>query len=256
MTEGDRRPYDRALRAARTAAYPPGEFVGQESFMQAGEILALARRAGVGPDTTVLDLCCGVAGPGRLITSELHCSYLGIDQSPSALAVARARTAGLPCRFEAASIPPTPTGPFDVVLLLETMLAFRDKEALLREVATALVPGGRFACTVEAGLPLSAAERQAMPGADTVWLVPVGDLLRMLAAAGLHVRRVQDCTRSHRSVADALVDALLAERPAIATELDAGTVDDLVATHRLWSAWMATRRVRKLAIVTEKTTGR
>ena len=42
MRQDDRAPFDRALHRARTSAYPAGEFVGQESFMTAGEIAALA----------------------------------------------------------------------------------------------------------------------------------------------------------------------------------------------------------------------
>src|SRR5262249_24280755 len=68
MRQDDRAAFDRALTRARVAAYAPGEFVGQESFMTAGEIRALAAQAGVGPGVEVLDLCCGVAGPGRFIT--------------------------------------------------------------------------------------------------------------------------------------------------------------------------------------------
>ena len=68
-------------------------------------------------------------------------------------------------------MPPLPDGRFDVVLLLETMLAFPDKAALLAEVARVLEPGGRFAFTVEEGRPLTAGERARMPDADTVWLV-------------------------------------------------------------------------------------
>src|SRR5690349_14133718 len=110
----------RALQQARLSAYPPGEFAEQESFMRAGEILDLARRAGIAPGEFVLDLCCGVAGPGRLITRELDCAYLGVDYSPSAVNIARERAHELPCRFEVMQIPPIPRGPFDVVLLLET----------------------------------------------------------------------------------------------------------------------------------------
>lgn len=47
-----------------------------------------------------------------------------------------------------------PEGAFDVVLLLETLLAFPDQQTLLREVGTALAPGGRFAFTLEEGRPL------------------------------------------------------------------------------------------------------
>ena len=52
-----------ALERARAAAYPAGEYVGQESFMRAAEVRQLAHQARVGPGVSVLDLCCGVAGP-------------------------------------------------------------------------------------------------------------------------------------------------------------------------------------------------
>src|SRR3954452_16200535 len=122
-TQHDRTRYDRALHGARVSAYPAGEFVGQESFMTAGEIRALAERAGIGPGVAVLDVCCGVGGPGRLVTRELGCDYLGVDASPSAVAIARERTNGVPCRFAVAQVPPVPAGAFEVVLVLEAMLA-------------------------------------------------------------------------------------------------------------------------------------
>ena len=152
--------------------------------MSAGEIRALARQAGIAPGVSVLDLCCGVAGPGRFITEELGCAYLGVDLSPSAIELARARAGAgdLPCRFEVARIPPIPPGPFDVVLLLETMLAFPDKGPLLRGIFEALTPGGRFAFTLEEGLPLSDAERARMPDAETVWLNPSAGDARLLGA--------------------------------------------------------------------------
>src|SRR6186997_1841067 len=142
MNQDDRAPFVRALQRARASAYAPGEFVEQESFMGAAEILDLAEQAGVASGVSVLDLCCGVAGPGRFITRELGCAYLGVDCSSSAIEIARERAGDLPCRFEVARVPPVPPGPFDVVLLLETMLAFEDKETLLQGVAGALATGG------------------------------------------------------------------------------------------------------------------
>ena len=52
-----------ALGRAQAAAYPAGEYVGQQSFMRAAEVRRLARQARVGPGVPVLDLCCGVACP-------------------------------------------------------------------------------------------------------------------------------------------------------------------------------------------------
>src|SRR4051812_8426292 len=110
MRQDDRAAFDQALGRARVSAYAPGEFVGQESFMTAGEIRALGAQAGIGPAVGVLDLCCGVAGPGRFLTRELGCDSLGVDASASAVALARERGGDLPCRFAIAQVPPLPSG--------------------------------------------------------------------------------------------------------------------------------------------------
>jgi SAM-dependent methyltransferase len=252
VRQDDRAPFVRALQRARLLAYAPGEFVEQEGFMRAGEIRALADRAGVARGVSVLDLCCGVAGPGRFITQELGCTYLGIDYSSSALKIARERSGDLPCRFEVAQLPPVPPGPFDVVLLLETMLAFPEKETLLQGISEALTTGGRFAFTVEEGPPLTEAEREKMPDADTVWLVPLPELTAILTRVGLSVRWKEDCTRSHRAVADSLIDAFAADAVDIGAQIGHVALEELVSAHRLWSDWLRQGRVRKLAFVTEK----
>jgi SAM-dependent methyltransferase len=252
VKQDDRTPFVRALLRARVSAYAPGEFIEQESFMLATEILALARRAGIAPGVSVLDLCCGIAGPGRFITRELGCSYFGVDLSSSALDIARERAGDLPCRFEVAQIPPLPPGSFDVVLLFETMLAFPDKQALLEDVALALPTGGRFAFTLEEGLPLTAEEREGMPDADTVWLTPLPAMLEDLEAAGLAVRWQGDRSRSHRAVADSLIDAFAADAADIRAQIGRRALDELLAAHRLWSDWLGEGRVRKLAFVAEK----
>ncbi len=252
MKQDDRAPFVEALRPAREAAFPPGEYVEQESFMCAGEIRALAERSGIAPGVSVLDLCCGVAGPGRFITQALGCGYVGVDYSPSAIDIARVRARGLPCRFEVAHVPPLPGGAFDVVLLLETMLAFPDKETLLREVARALTAGGRFAFTLEEGPPLTESERGHMPDAGTVWLTPLADMRGLLERAGLIVRWQDDCSRSHRAMAESLTDAFAADGTAIAAQIGRRALDELLAAHRLWSDWLKTGRVRKIAFVAQK----
>ena len=136
----------------------------------------------------------GRAGTVPHVAAGLHLP--GGGPSPSAIELARERAAGLPCRFEVAPVPPVPPGPFDVVLLLETMLAFADKEALLRGISSALPVGGRFAFTLEEGLPLTRAERQAMPDADTVSLVPAARAALLPGtASGLEVRWEEECSR-------------------------------------------------------------
>ncbi len=252
MKQDEREPFVQALRRARRTAYAPGEYVEQESFMRTVEIRALAERAGIGPGVAVLDLCCGVAGPGRFITRELGCSYLGVDSSASAIDIARDRARGLPCRFQVAEIPPLPPGTFDVVLLLETMLAFPDKQPLLQGISQALKAGGRFCFTLEEGEPLTEPEREQMPDADTVWLTPLVDMRALLERAGLVVRWQDDCSRSHRAVADSLAAAFAADAAAIAAQIGRRALDELIAAHRLWTEWLDAGRVRKYALVAQR----
>jgi SAM-dependent methyltransferase len=236
----------------RTTAYPAGEFVGQESFMRAAEVRTLAHQARVGPGVSVLDLCCGVAGPGRMITAELGCRYLGVDYSASALAAARQLAGNLPCRFEQAHLPPLPEGRFEVVLLLETMLAFPDKQALAGEVARVLEPGGRFAFTVEEGGPLTQKERARMPGADTVWLLELAELTGVLREAGLAVIWRQDYSFSHHAIATALLGCYRADSSRIAGQIGTQATAELITAHQLWSDWLGSGRVRKFAMIAEK----
>ena len=210
--------------------------------MRASEIRALAQRVGVAAGVSVLDLCCGIGGPSRLIAREFGCEYLGVDADPRSIATARELAGDLPCRFEVARVPPVGPGPFDVVLLLETMLAFRDKDALIQSIADALAPGGRFAFTLEEGAPLTGAERARMPNADTVCLTPLDEMVAILERAGLAMVWHEDHSRGHREMAAALADRY--------------TDPDLVTSHRLWVEWLDAGRVRKYALVARPRTAR
>jgi hypothetical protein len=140
-----------------------------------------------------------------------------------------------------------------VVLLFETMLAFPDKETLLAEVSGALATGGRFAFTMEEGPPLTPAEREAMPNADTVWLTPLHEMLASLERVGLAVRWQADWSGSHRAVADSLISAFVADATDIAAQIGRRALEELLTAHRLWSDWLQRGRVHKLAFVAEKT---
>jgi SAM-dependent methyltransferase len=226
--------------------------VGQESFMRAAEVRRLAHQARVGPGVSVLDLCCGVAGPGRMITAESGCRYLGVDHSASALASARQLAGNLPCRFEQTHLPPLPEGRFEVVFLLETMLAFPDKDALAGEVARVLEPGGRFAFTVEEGRPLTEQERARMPAADTVWPIELAVLTGVLRDAGLAVTWRQEHSSAHHAIATALLRCYQADSPQIAGQIGKQATAELITAHQLWSDWLGSGRVRKFAMVAEK----
>jgi SAM-dependent methyltransferase len=252
VRQDERAPFTAGLQRAREAAYPEGEYVGQESFLQADEIRRLARAAGIGPGVRVLDVCCGTAGPGRLVVAETGCDYLGLDSSASALEIARDLAGDLPCRFEQREVPPLPDGPVDVVLLLETMLAFPDKSALLAEVARVLPPGGRFAFTLEEGSPLTPRERAEMPDADTVWLVELAEMGVLLDEAGLTVTWQEQWSLAHQATATALLRCFRADAGDISRQIGPAALMDLIGAHELWSDWLGRGRVRKFGLVAEK----
>ena len=254
VRQDDRTPFDRALRRARGSAYAPGEYVGQESFMTAAEIRALGSGPGSAPGSTCWTCAAASAVPGgcsrAISAAPIWASTPARAPWPSRVS-ARASLRG---RFATAQVPPVPAGTFDVVLLLETMLAFEEKHALVDGIAAALRPGGRFAFTLEEGRPLTAAERAAMPDPDTVWLTPLDELAACLERAGLVVTWQEDHSRAHRATAQALARAFTADAAAIAAQVGRRALDELLAAHRLWIEWLDEGRVRKLAVVAERAT--
>jgi hypothetical protein len=53
-------------------------------------------------------------------------------------------------------------------------------------------------------------------------------------------------------VADSLIAAFEADASSIAAHIGPGALDELLAAHRLWSDWLGEGRIRKLAVVAEK----
>ncbi|WP_193315277.1 cyclopropane-fatty-acyl-phospholipid synthase family protein [Nostocoides sp. F2B08] len=254
MTTAGTAPLGEALREARRVAFPPGEFVGQESFVTARQIRTLAHHGGIVAGTRVVDLCCGVAGPGLLLVGDYECQYLGVDADADSIALARegAASAGLRADFEVARVPPLPAGRFDVVVLLETMLAFRAKDVLLQAIASALHGGGRFVFTVEEGPPLNGLERERMPASETVWPVTLHDLGSALEELGLRTVWTEDWTRSHADTARALAASYATLLATVPPGPDRDAVAGLVDSHRLWAEWLGAGRMRKFAVVAER----
>jgi hypothetical protein len=91
-----------------------------------------------------------------------------------------------------------------------------------------------------------------MPDADTVWLVPMPELLALVDQAGMEVMWLADSTHSHRVTAEALTTAYLADRAAISARVGRRATDELIAAHGLWSDWLASGRVRKFALVAQR----
>jgi sarcosine/dimethylglycine N-methyltransferase len=246
-----RETYVQALERAKLAAFRPGQYVGQESFMEADEIVDLARSASVDRSTGLLDLCCGVAGPGLHIASQTGCSLTGVDRDPGAIDTARqrAREAGLSAEFLVSTVPPKLARRYDAVMIMETLLAFRDKRTLLTSVRGLLRADGTFFMTLEEGCPLTEQEAADMPYSDTVWLISLEEMLSLLQETGFHIESVSDHTERHQKVAESLFLQYRGLSEEIARQVGEKTCRNLVRSTQLWSDWLSKKRVRKFALV-------
>jgi hypothetical protein len=92
-----------------------------------------------------------------------------------------------------------------------------------------------------------------MPDADTVWLTPLAELTASLLQAGLAVAWIEDHSRAHRATAQALTDAFAGDADAITEQIGSRALEELLAAHRLWVDWLDAGRVRKLALIAERT---
>ena len=123
----------------------------QDHYGGLAAVEALARRAEIGHGSRVLDVCAGLGGPARFLARRLGCRVVGVDLNHGRCAAGRRLTAlvGLGAlvrlvRGRAESLP-FGRGAFTAVVSQEGLLHVPDKEAVLRECARVLAPGGRIA---------------------------------------------------------------------------------------------------------------
>ena len=179
--------------------------------------------------------------------------YRGVDRSAGRDRAGWERATGLGCRFDVAEVPPVPGRHVDVVLLLETMLAFEDKVPLLRAVAAALGPAGGSPSPWRR-VAADGGGAVAMPAADTVWPVPLAELRRPARRRRTGPALDAECSPLAPAVAAALIGASgpsgrrSPPRSGTARRRPAGGA-------RLWSDWLTTGRIRKFAVVAEKAQG-
>ncbi len=99
----------------------------------------------------VLDLGCGLGYFAREARTRGAAQVIGVDLSERMLQAARARTDDAGIAYLLASLEEfePETSAFDLVVSSLALHYIADYLRLVRRVAAALVPGGRFACSVE-----------------------------------------------------------------------------------------------------------
>jgi SAM-dependent methyltransferase len=152
----------------------------------ADKIMLLGRYLGLGPDSRVLDLACGKAGPATLLASTYGCSVVGIERSHEFVEAAREHVAEIGVGHlveivEAdAHAYPLEAESWDAILVLGATFVWDDFAGTLAAVA----PGVRRGGHAVVGEPYW--RQWPLPrGIDDQGFVSLHETAQKLAAAGL-----------------------------------------------------------------------
>ncbi len=189
------------MRQLRSEAY--GKDIGQHSWVTAEELLADIAKLKLSPESRLLDLGCGPAGPLTFIATQTKCSAIGLDVSANAIDAARARVASLDLseRFSVQQADlnealPFTAAYFHAVLSIDVILHLRDRAAIFREVFRVLAHGGTFLFT-DAGVitgPISSEEIERRTPHGYAQFVPPGTNEQLLERAGFRVAESTNLT--------------------------------------------------------------
>ena len=153
---------------------------------------AIARAAGIGPGSRVLDVGCG-AGEFLAFAAGLGARVSGVDPAPGMVALARARVPAASVEVAGFEDLSEPDRPFDVVTAFNALQFADDAEVALRSASGLVAPGGRIAVAnwaegerndieaIEGAIARAVGEE---PVPDDGIRLP-GGLERLFAAAGL-----------------------------------------------------------------------
>ena len=192
----------------------------QDHYGGLAAVDALARRAGVGPASRVLDVCAGLAGPARFLASRRGSSVVALElHAGRAAGAARLnrlvkQTRVSVVRADATSLPFT-AGAFDACLSQEALLHVADKPAVLRECHRVLGPAGRLAFTDWIAFPsLADRERQRLWEWMAATTLQTLDSYRLLLGhAGFTAVEAEDLSGEWRAIVRRRIELHRALRP-------------------------------------------
>ncbi len=166
----------------------------------------LAAAAGIGADTRVLDVGCGLGGPSRRLALEYGCDVTGIDLTAEYCAVAAvlAERLGLAdrVRYRTANALELPfdDGEFDVAWTQHAAMNIADKPRLYAEMFRVARSGGRLAiydiARGESGEVLFPVPWARDP--STSFLCSASELRQLVEDAGFAIESFTDTTAAGR----------------------------------------------------------
>ena len=164
------------------------------------EVLAgvVAEYGAPGPKDKLLDIGCGLGGPGRFLVDRFGCSVVGTDLLTKRIEIAKAltRKTGLEKRIsyrvaDATDLPFADRA-FTHAWMLDVSMHIRDKKTLFGEIARVLRPGGLFVMH-EQNAPIPEVMRPITRQAP--YIAPsLPQLIRYVDDAGLRVLTWRDTT--------------------------------------------------------------
>ncbi len=213
----------------RTHALGDGYPEGYEhiSFLTLPEMRAMAAALALTANSALVDLACGMGGPGLWIARETGSHLVGIDISAVALDHARERTSALglteTARFARGTFAETGLngGSADAAMSVDALQYAPDKQAALNEAARILRPGGRlvFACFE--------VEAERVAGVPILGTDPVGDYRPLLERAGFDVLSYAE-TADWRQRVTGAYQAIVDARPPLTDEMGAAAYGALL----------------------------
>lgn len=168
--------------------------------------------------STLVDLACGMGGPGLWIARETGARLIGVDVSEVALTNARARADALTpssiARFVHGTFAHTGLAPsaVDGAMTVDALQYAPDKRAALDEAARILRPGGRLAFSC------FELEPQRVAGLPVLGTDPVADYRPLLETAGFDVLSYAE-TPGWRERLTATYQTCVDARPALTEEM-------------------------------------
>lgn len=205
----------RILTALRTAGLDPeqrlspGQLAALDHFHTGGlrasrELLELAQ---IRAEDRVLDIGAGLAGPARMLASEVGCRVDCVELSPDYCAGATLlnRLTGLDDQIAVHQVSaldlPFPDQSFDAVWMQNVGMNIADKRALYVEICRVLKPGGRFAFQ-EMTAGKAATSHFPLPWAtdpSDSFLVSVEEMNSLLGECGFVAECFEDTSDAHLS---------------------------------------------------------
>lgn len=238
-----------------------GEDIGQHSWVTAEEQVGFARKAGLGPNSHLLEVGCGSGGPAIFLAQTLGLTVTGVDINEAGIAAANAAAsaAGLQERAKFICLDGGGTLPFadqsfDAVQSIDAVNHIPDRRALFTELHRLLRPGGTLLYTdpVVVTGPVNSEEIAIRSSIGFFVFMPPGENERVLQACGFDLVEVEDVTANIALISARWLEAREKRRIAVIEAEGAEAYEGQVEFSRVTNALSSSRRLSRFVFLARR----